>query len=354
MPATNKTMLALTNLPIADGATVPDPGTPGALAWSTVLLDVVSWNGTSWSKLSSGGVMSGALASVPLSSSMSVPAPLTAYDQLYAQRLAARDTIALQGVPLSANAVRPVEYFEPSMIDTGKHYWEATHTTTPAVYGWSLAHSAPSVVANPGFLTIRTAAAVQSGAEIKLSSQLSYSLPAFANSPEGFFAFRILLTDFGVNAPAMLFLGLQPNQNGLYNFGTSNYNIEPSQGQNGSVGFMKDSGDSTLHFGYTTLGSGNPVYREKVNTGLPITTATSSYWMDLVIAGRAPSPQNVSYAFRRTVSSTDVTWSAWSENTLYPQDVVGGGNPNVFVGNGAAGGVKGIGVAHVYAETGLA
>ena len=39
---------ALPRLPLAHGDSTPDPGKIGALAWSTTLLVVMSWNGSAW------------------------------------------------------------------------------------------------------------------------------------------------------------------------------------------------------------------------------------------------------------------------------------------------------------------
>ena len=36
-------------LAIAEGATTPNPGNPGAWAWSTTLNRPVHWNGSAWS-----------------------------------------------------------------------------------------------------------------------------------------------------------------------------------------------------------------------------------------------------------------------------------------------------------------
>lgn len=39
---------SLPSLAIAEGATTPNPGSPGVLAWSQTLTKPVFWNGTSW------------------------------------------------------------------------------------------------------------------------------------------------------------------------------------------------------------------------------------------------------------------------------------------------------------------
>lgn len=46
---------SLPQLAIAEGATSPDPGTPGVLAWSTTLTSLVLWDGSNWSSFSGGG-----------------------------------------------------------------------------------------------------------------------------------------------------------------------------------------------------------------------------------------------------------------------------------------------------------
>lgn len=39
------------SLPITPGATLPNPGAAGAAAWSTVIGELVIWNGTQWGAL---------------------------------------------------------------------------------------------------------------------------------------------------------------------------------------------------------------------------------------------------------------------------------------------------------------
>ena len=47
--------LTLPSLAITAGSTAPNPGTAGALAWSTTLAVTMQWNGTSWQLFSSSG-----------------------------------------------------------------------------------------------------------------------------------------------------------------------------------------------------------------------------------------------------------------------------------------------------------
>lgn len=49
----------LPSLALSEGATSPDPGQAGALAWSTSTTAVMRWNGTAWNALGGGGGSSG-------------------------------------------------------------------------------------------------------------------------------------------------------------------------------------------------------------------------------------------------------------------------------------------------------
>lgn len=49
MPRKNLSLELLPSLAIAEGATSPNPGSPGVWAWSSTLNRPVMWNGSSWS-----------------------------------------------------------------------------------------------------------------------------------------------------------------------------------------------------------------------------------------------------------------------------------------------------------------
>ena len=55
MTAKQLNFQALPALAIAEGATTPNPGAPGAQAWSTSLAKVVVWTGALWTAPAGGG-----------------------------------------------------------------------------------------------------------------------------------------------------------------------------------------------------------------------------------------------------------------------------------------------------------
>lgn len=65
---------SLPSLAIAEGATTPNPGSPGVWAWSQTLTKPVFWNGSSWTAGSAGGGGSGDVVGPASSLNNSIPA----------------------------------------------------------------------------------------------------------------------------------------------------------------------------------------------------------------------------------------------------------------------------------------
>lgn len=95
-------------LAIASGATAPNPGYPGVLAWSTTLSVIVSWSGTSWNALVNGPVAATTVTNTPAGSITDTNVQ-TAIDVLAARSI--RGVVVTTASVVMGTAIKDYVYF---------------------------------------------------------------------------------------------------------------------------------------------------------------------------------------------------------------------------------------------------
>lgn len=332
-----KTIIALDNLPIADGATTPNLGAAkaGALAWSTVLSDVVCYDGTTWKRLrvSGGG---GTLADVDFIPQATAPAVSLMAEQVFTHKLAGKTMLAMQ----AASVDRVAELYEPSAYCVRKHYWEAIDgTTTPSTYNFpATIYAGGSISTATGAITVSTAVTASSRAGLYATRSWPFAL----RGEIGGFFFSARLYHTG-GAPARAFFGMADT------VGQISATPDPTASISSYFGFAKDNADG-LVLSFVARVAGGPVTKIPFSN-VAGTMATSVLYRDLMLYAPPAdaADMSVGYAMR---AFTNSGWGAWEQGSfLVGSKPAAQFYPHFFVGNGTVAISRVFGISHVYVES---
>lgn len=329
-----QTPIAAPRLPISVGSTTSYGATEaGAIAWSTTLLSIVEWNGTSW-QLPGGDAPR---SDFDFSPQLTSPALVGNVSRAYVQQIAGRDVFALRH-----GLFRNLDFVETAGWSTLKRSWIANNNTTaPSLNGLANNATAATTTFDAHSITFATAATAGSSAGTRHGSGICY----LGNSGttgvpiDHFYATRFKCGSF----PERLFVGLALT-------GAVLGNADPSSNAS-IVGLCKDASDTSLSFVFRGT-SGSAV--KYAIPGIPLwSTLGSARYIDLAIwyPRAASTNENVGIAVRWTSLGSMHMGNDWVSQ-IHPigSSINVAWGPQLWVNNGASAAARNISVNWQYME----